>query len=256
MPTRDTAPVGAPCWIDLFTSDAERARTFYGELFGWTADDPNADFGGYFNFRLDGVRIAGAMPNDGSGAPDGWNLYLAVESAEATVAAVSAHGGQVFQPAIVLNELGTMAIAGDPGGAQVGIWQPGTHKGFGIIAEPGAPAWFELHTRSYDASVQFYRDVFGWETAVASDTAEFRYTTLGENEAALAGVMDAAIDGLLPDGVPAQWFVYFAVEDADKTLEQAVALGGSVVRAAEDTPYGRLATVADPTGAQFRLLQR
>jgi len=29
--------------------------------------------------------------------------------------------------------------------------------------------------------------------------------------------------------------------------------GGSVVRAAEDTPYGRLAAVADPTGAGFNL---
>ena len=24
MPTRDTAPIGAPCWIDLMTSDTER----------------------------------------------------------------------------------------------------------------------------------------------------------------------------------------------------------------------------------------
>jgi len=29
--------------------------------------------------------------------------------------------------------------------------------------------------------------------------------------------------------------------------------GGSVIRAAEDTPYGRLAAVADPTGAGFNL---
>jgi hypothetical protein len=24
MPTRDTAPIGAPCWVDLMTSDTER----------------------------------------------------------------------------------------------------------------------------------------------------------------------------------------------------------------------------------------
>jgi predicted enzyme related to lactoylglutathione lyase len=29
--------------------------------------------------------------------------------------------------------------------------------------------------------------------------------------------------------------------------------GGSVIRDAEDTPYGRLAAVADPTGAGFNL---
>jgi uncharacterized protein len=30
-------------------------------------------------------------------------------------------------------------------------------------------------------------------------------------------------------------------------------LGGSLVADAEDTPYGRLATVSDPAGAQFKL---
>lgn len=55
MPTRDTAPIGAPCWIDLVTSDTERSRAFYCELFGWTAKQPAEEFGGYFNFTRDGV---------------------------------------------------------------------------------------------------------------------------------------------------------------------------------------------------------
>ena len=38
MPTRESAPVGAPCWIELFTSDIDKARAFYGELFGWTSE--------------------------------------------------------------------------------------------------------------------------------------------------------------------------------------------------------------------------
>ena len=32
MPTRDAIPAGAPCWIDVFTDDAEAAHRFYGEL--------------------------------------------------------------------------------------------------------------------------------------------------------------------------------------------------------------------------------
>ena len=49
MPARESAPVGAPCWIDLMTSDTQRSREFYGELFGWDAEEPNAEFGGYRN---------------------------------------------------------------------------------------------------------------------------------------------------------------------------------------------------------------
>ena len=59
----------------------------------------------------------------------------------------------------------------------------------------------------------------------------------------------------LPEGVPAYWSIYFAVEDADAALAKITELGGSVVRPAEDTPYGRLAEAADPTGANFKLIQ-
>lgn len=87
--------------------------------------------------------------------------------------------------------------------------------GFGVVAEPNTPAWFELHTRNYEATVDFYRTVFKWDT---------------------------------------HWSVYFSVEDADKTLERIEALGGAVVASAEDTPYGRLAQATDPTGALFKLV--
>jgi predicted enzyme related to lactoylglutathione lyase len=149
-------------------------------------------------------------------------------------------------------DLGSMAVITDAGGAAIGLWQPGTHKGTGILAEPGAPAWFELHTRDYGPSVQFYKDVFGWDTHTMSDTPEFRYTTFGEGEAALAGIMDST--GFLPEGVPAHWALYLRVDDTDTAAKTVVDLGGAVIMPAEDTPYGRIAMVSDPTGAHFRLV--
>ena len=59
MPTRDRAPVGAPCWVDLMTSDVDAARAFYTRVFGWTAEEPNPEFGGYFSFLKDGVPVGG-----------------------------------------------------------------------------------------------------------------------------------------------------------------------------------------------------
>ncbi len=252
MPTRDSAPLGAPCWIDLFTSDPDKSRAFYGDLFGWTSESSGEEFGGYIIFQKDGVQVAGAMQNDGtSGTPDVWSIYLAVEDAAASTESAVAHGGQVIVPAMQVGPLGHMAVVTDPGQAAIGIWQPLEHTGFGVLAEPDTPDWFELHTRDYEAAVQFYRDVFGWDTHAASDTPDFRYTTLGEGEGQLAGIMDAS--HWLPDGVPAHWSVYFRVEDADKALATTVELGGGVVVPAEDTPYGRLATATDPTGAVFKL---
>lgn len=253
MPTRDTAPIGAPCWVDLMTSDTERSRAFYGELLGWTAEDPNPEFGGDFNFQKAGVRVAGGMAAQPEmPVSDVWSVYLTTDDAAKTVDAASANGGQVIAPPMAVGDLGTMAVITDCGGAAIGIWQPGLHPGFGVFGEAGTPSWFELHTRDYDASVAFYRDVFRWDTSVVSDAPEFRYTTLQHGDEQLAGIMDAS--QFLPADVPAHWSVYFGVDDTDAALATTVKLGGSVVVPAEDTPYGRLATATDPTGAQFKLV--
>src|SRR5674536_42709 len=217
MPNRETAPIGAPCWVGLTTADLERSRAFYCQLFGWTAEEPVAELGGYVNFAKDGVRVAGCMASQpGSGALDVWSVYLATDDAEKTLAAATAHGGQVHVPAMAVDDLGIMAFIGDPGGAGIGLWQPGMFPGFGVLGEPGTPSWFELHTRDYAATVGFYRDVFRWQTKVVSDTPEFRYTVLREGEAWLAGVMDAT--GLLAAGVPAVSYTHLRAHETPEHL--------------------------------------
>ena len=253
MAKRDDSPLGTPCWVELLTSDPGRSQDFYGRLFGWTVEDPGAEYGGYQNFQLNGERVAGCMRNDGNaGVADLWSVYLAVDDAEAAVARASAQGGDVMVPAMDVMALGRMAVVVDVGGAVIGMWQPGEHRGFGYVGEPGAPSWFELHTRDYESSLDFYRAVFGWKTRVEGDSPEFRYTTVDVGDEQHAGVMDAS--GFLPEGMPAGWTVYFGVADCDHSLSEVVSLGGDVIAKAEDTPYGRLATATDVTGAVFKLV--
>ena len=208
MTTRAHAPAGAPCWTDLWTSDVEASRHFYAALFGWEAQEPSAEFGGYFMFTRDGVPVA---------------------------------------------DLGRQAVLADPTGARVGAWQPGTFPGFTVLDEPGAPSWFELFTRDHAGALAFYRSVFGWDTTTVGDTDEFRYATVRDpqGDGEMAGVMDAS--AFLPAGVDSHWSVYWHVDDADATVRQTTALGGAIVQQATDTPYGRLATLTDPAGAEFKL---
>ena len=56
-----------------------------------------------------------------------------------------ANGAGVIVPAMDVPVQGTMAVITDTGGAAIGIWQPAAHQGFGVLGEPGAPSWFELH---------------------------------------------------------------------------------------------------------------
>jgi predicted enzyme related to lactoylglutathione lyase len=253
MPTRDAAPAGAPCWIDLLSSDVEASRSFYSQLFGWSAEEPDPEFGGYFMFTRDGVPVAGAMPSQpGMPVPCYWTSYLASDDAAKTVEKATGAGAEIVVGPMTIGDVGVMAVLADPGGAHIGIWQQGQFPGFTVLAEPGSPSWFELYTRDYDSAVGFYRDVFDWDTHVMSDTPEFRYTTLGADAGALAGIMDRA--GTLPEAVPAHWSVYFAVADTDASVARALELGGSNPVASHDTPYGRLASIVDTTGTEFNVM--
>jgi predicted enzyme related to lactoylglutathione lyase len=255
MTTRDRAPIGSPCWADLSSSDVEGARKFYGELFGWESEEPSEEFGGYFMFTRNGVPVAGGMGAMGDDMPatNTWTIYLASDDMDKTSAAVVAGGGQIAFPSMPVADLGIQLVLVDPTGAHLGAWQPKAFPGFTVMNEHGAPSWCELFTRDHAASVAFYRSVFHWETNTVGDSDEFRYTTMqnpgGEGE--LAGIMDAR--AWLPEGTPDYWSIYWEVDDADATVAKAKDLGGSIVADPEDTPYGRLATVADPAGAQFKL---
>ena len=262
MPTREHAPLGSPCWNDLWTSDVEGSRRFYSELFGWEAQEPSPEFGGYFMFTRQGIPVAGAMGGMGDMTPDNrWKVYLDTDDMAATLKAAETEGGQIVTGAMPVADLGIQAVLLDPSGATVGEWQAGTFPGFTVLDEPGAPSWFELHTRDYPAALAFYRSVFRWDTTVVSDTDDFRYSivshpdvdphTEAAADSALAGVFD--LGGSAPAGAASHWEVYWEVDDTDAALARVEALGGSVLAAAEDTPYGRIATVADPAGAEFKL---
>jgi len=250
MPLSDVP--GHPIWVELYTSDPEAASQFYARLFGWTTEDAGPDYGGYLTFQHAGGPIAGCMVNDATtGGVNSWSVYLETNSVEDTVRMAEANGGQISIEPLRVGDLGHMAFVTDPAGALVGIWQPGTMEGVSARAETGAPAWFELLTTDYPRALEFYANAFGWDLHTVSDTDEFRYSTLGRDEDALAGVMDAS--GFL-GAAPSAWSVYFGVDDTDATLAAAEEAGGSVVRAAEDSPYGRLAELADPQGARFKIL--
>lgn len=255
MPTPDITP-GAPCWIDLMTSDVERAKTFYGELFGWTYRTGDQEkYGGYVTASKDGKSVAGLMQKqeDMGQMPDVWTTYLRTDDINATSEAAAANGGLVYLPPMEVPEQGHMAMYGDTTGAAIGAWQFGEHHGYQLVAEPGSAVWHELHARDYEAAVEFYKSVFGWETDVMSDTPELRYTTLGVGNDAKAGIYDASAD--LPEEAPSNWQIYFGVENADAAIEKAVAMGATLIEPAQDTTFGRMATIADPTGATFKINQ-
>ncbi|WP_427153802.1 VOC family protein [Streptomyces sp. TRM70308] len=155
---------GAPCWADAMVADLAAAKRFYGGLFGWTFEDAAPGPGSYAAARAGERRVAGLMQKTDGRMPTVWTVYLATPDAEATAGRVRAAGGQVItEPrAVGTGPAGVMAVAADPGGAVFGLWQPGAHRGFEALGEPGAYRWVDLFTRHPRAVDAFYPEVFGY----------------------------------------------------------------------------------------------
>lgn len=250
MPVRTSAPVGAPIWIDLASSDVDRSKEFYAAVFGWTFEAGGPEFGGYVNAFCDGKPVAGLNFNDPQwDVPDTWTTYLHTTDAKATLDKAVAAGGVACTEGppepMQIGDRGYMGMLTDPTGAFFGLWQPAGHRGFEVFNENGAPTYFQLTTGEYCKALRFYSEVFGWQIESVSDTDEFRYSTANFDGEALLGVMSWDVG---PD-----WCVFLGADDVDKTVQLVLDNGGSVVREAEDTPYGRLAAVTDSTGASFNL---
>jgi predicted enzyme related to lactoylglutathione lyase len=253
MPTPTTFPTGTPIWIDLTSRDLDASKTFYESLFGWNSETAEPEFGGYVTFSLGDRRVAGmVVSSEPDTMRDSWTVYLQTDDAETTAQAVTGGGGMVLMGPHQVGPMGTMLIATDADRALVGGWKAGDMTGFQALGEPGAPAWFELHTTNFDDEVQFYQQAFGWTTTTMPGTPDFHYAQLTHDGEVYAGVMDAT--AYWPAGDPAAWMVYFNVDDADATMAKAVELGGAVVDAPVDTPFGRVGTLSDSTGALLKIM--
>ncbi|MGB3329365.1 MAG: VOC family protein [Thermomicrobiales bacterium] len=256
MANVDTIAPGAPVWADLSTSDFTRAAAFYHAVFGWDVPEGTADFGGYATATLRGANVAGLSPKWGdpgaAEAPDAWTVYLHTPDAAAAASTITANGGQLMMDPMEVGSFGTMAVGTDPAGAVFGIWQPNTHKGFGVFADAGAPCWFETLSQDVEKAKAFYPATFGLglQTTTMEDGSD--YNVLLAKDEMVAGITDAT--SFAAPGTPSHWLLYLGVPDTDAAIAQIESLGGAVVTPAQDSEFGRWAIVADPMGAVFAIV--
>jgi hypothetical protein len=187
------------------------------------------------------------------GQPTAWITYVSVEDADAAAASAKDAGGNVIAEPMEVLDLGKMAVFADPTGAVIGVWQPGTFAGAGLVNEPGAISWNELNTRDLAGAKSFYGAVFDWDFEDMEMEGAGTYTSIKLGDRSVGGVFDMAARGV-PEEVPPHWQVYFAVEDTDATIAKTEQGGGSVMVAAVDIPAGRFAVLKDPQGASFAVI--
>lgn len=245
---------GSFCWIELATTDGPGAKKFYGDLFGWEANDnPIGPGMVYTMLKLNG-KDAGALYQKGDEmkqVPTHWASYISVTSADETAAKAKALGATVVQEPFDVMEHGRMAVIADPTGAHFCIWQPMQHKGVGVKGETGSLCWNELLTNDTEKAKDFYTKLFGW--TAKTDGGETPYTEWINGDDHIGGMMQ-----ILPHmgPMPPNWGIYIAVDDCDATAAKATSTGGRQYVPPTDIPnVGRFAVLADPQGAVFNIIK-
>lgn len=280
MTGRTTFNAGEICWTDLQTKDVEAAKAFYAAVFGWRYEDlPTPDGRSYSKAYLGDDLITVIAPQnpqqESSGAAAQWNIYFAVADAGAIVEETPHAGGTVeFGPEEV-EDTGIMVFLAPPGGGTTGVWQPGTHTGTARYNEAGALAWAELLTSEPQAAVAFFQQLFGHEVTEYPQDDGGTYTTLMVDGAEVAGIAPLPLEDEEDDeaadaesaaetdaedqALQAGWQVYFGVDSIAEAVAAAVGAGAVVLVEPEgdgdEEDAGRVATLSDPQGGIFSLLE-
>lgn len=243
-------PHGTFCWADFFSDDVEKTKNFYCKLFNWTAVDMPTGIPGmdYTMFYLDGqTTCGGSKKPEVMQGPPFWNNYISVENAEEMAEKVVQLGGTITMPLMDVLDSGKMVGIQDPTGAFVMFWQPKNHIGAHIINTVGAMSWNELYTTDLQKAQAFYTGLFGW----TYETDETGYAWILNNGRKNGGMMQ-----ITPDmgNFPPNWTVYFTVKNMEESVAQVKAMGGQVYMQ-RDVSVGKIAMIAEPTGAPCMLIE-
>lgn len=121
---------------------------------------------------------------------------------------------------------------------------------------PGTPSWVDLATPDPGAAKEFYGGLFGWDFTDEPVDGGSVYTMCTLGSRPVAGMMMQTPE-LRDQGMPPMWTSYVSVADVDATVGAVAGAGGSVMMPPMDVmDAGRMAVIADPTGAAIAVWEK
>ena len=244
MGERTSYPPGTFSWAELATSDADAAKAFYTNVFGWEyRDNPIPDGSVYSTALRDGKDVAALFASE---QPPHWNCYVTVESADASAARAGELSATIAAEAFDVMDVGRMAVIIDPVGAALCLWEPKTHIGASLVNTPGSMTWNDLITPDPELSAQFYGDLFGWTTEEVEGGNGYRVIRNGERENGGMMPLDPRMGA-----TPPNWMPYFGHEDVERLVTEVADWGGQVFNGPMKMWEGTIAVLGDPQNAAF-----
>jgi predicted enzyme related to lactoylglutathione lyase len=237
-------------WFDYVSQDAPKAQGFFGELFGWSTRSVPMPEGAYTMIAAPDGTTIGGYSTSGDGGSASWLPYLLVPSAADTAAKIKSLGGSIMKDAFKVGDFATMAVALDPLGAPLALWQP-TKAEEAPRPSAGHFVWNELPSKDPEASVSFYSQIGGFTSSKMDMGGMGTYHVLESGGQGRAGIMAQQMPG-----APHAWLPYVHVASADQTADKAKRLGATIVVPPTQIPnVGRFAIFVDAQGAATGILQ-
>src|SRR6185436_5212579 len=126
-----TVPVshalGTFCFAELVSPTPDSALQFYGDLFGWTAEEIPGPSHPYWLFAIEGHVVAGLRPI--KRGRQRWIPYVAVDRVDETVAQAERLGARPGDAPFDVCGTARMATIVDPHERFVGLWQANGRSG-------------------------------------------------------------------------------------------------------------------------------
>jgi hypothetical protein len=111
------------CWNELGSTDAEAAKKFYTELFGWKLKESQAAGVAYSEIMAGGREVGGIyqLAAEHGNRPSQWMAYVAVDDVDASARRVEELGGKVSMPPTDIPNVGRFCVINDPAGATLSL---------------------------------------------------------------------------------------------------------------------------------------
>lgn len=110
--------------VELNTTDLDKAKEFYGQLFSWKLQDmPMGDGVNYTLIGVDKGTGGGMMKHPVPGAPSSWLAYVLVDDVRASTKKAASLGANILRDVTEVPGMGWFSIITDPTGAAIGLWQ-------------------------------------------------------------------------------------------------------------------------------------
>lgn len=120
----------------------------------------------------------------------------------------------------------------------------------------GQFCWVDLISQGIAEIKPFYEQLMGWSSNDQEAPPEMPYTVFEFEGRPVAGVGQMSPE-MQQSGMPAMWNSYINVADIEATAARAAQLGGTVAMPPMEIPNaGKMAMIADPTGAHVALWQK